>query len=71
MDPETKTGSRMTAPAQLTLDKLWPCPACKGTGIKQQPVRIPDGWMVQNTCRVCNGAGTVTYDPNDFTGIPY
>jgi DnaJ-class molecular chaperone len=62
----------MTELAQLTLEQLRPCPACKGTGLTEQPLtRIPDSWMAQTVCRVCKGAGTVAYDPDDHTEIPF
>ena len=51
--------------AQLALDQLHICPSCNGTG--QRKDREHDG---TRPCPVCEGAGTVDYDPDDTT-IPY
>lgn len=49
---------------QLDILELWPCPACHGTGLR--------GLVPEDTarCRVCEGAGTVNYDPADIS-IPF
>lgn len=50
---------------QLAIDELYPCPACKGTG--ERP-NLETGGV--RPCRVCEGCGTVPYDPDD-NEIPY
>lgn len=50
---------------QLELDQLHLCPRCDGTGAVDDPET--GGTRV---CGVCQGAGTVPYDPAD-QAIPY
>lgn len=50
---------------QLAIDQLHACPACGGAG---QTTSHETGG--RQLCRVCEGTGTVPYDPDD-TSIPF
>lgn len=47
----------------MSIENLYSCDVCLGTG--RNPAR-DDG-----RCRNCDGTGSLTYDPHDYTAIPY
>jgi len=56
----------MSALEQLALTELWPCTTCQGTG------HVEDRETgVDHTCPTCRGAGTLEYDPDDKSVIPF
>jgi DnaJ-class molecular chaperone len=52
----------VTVPVQTSLDQLHPCIYCSATGKVRD--RETDE---ERTCRVCDGTGSVNYDPEDET----
>lgn len=56
---DTPHGSRSENATQLNLESLHGCPRCAGLGVRHGQI-----------CRVCEGAGTVPYDPADLS-IPF
>ena len=58
----------MNEPEQLSLEQLYECPTCHGTGVdpRDSPVLVDE----RVPCLTCYGSGHVTYDPNDHT-IPF
>ncbi len=47
---------------QMSLEQLWPCPSCQGS--TRQP-------LTGDPCRVCQASGTVAYDPDDLSEVPF
>lgn len=53
---------------QMSLLQLWPCNACGGRG------RVREGWegdWTDKPCPTCRGSGTLDYDPEDKSQIPF
>lgn len=53
-------------PVQTSLLDENQCPACGGAGRRALPET-----GAASTCRVCQGAGNVPYDPTDHSEIPF
>ncbi len=67
---ETQQASLPAVTDQLALTELWPCTTCHGTGkvLVDNPAMI----MAQTKrCPTCQGAGTLEYDPDDLSVIPF
>jgi len=50
---------------QMSLLNLWPCNVCNAHG------RVPDREGEMKLCPTCRGAGTLDYDPEDKSEIPF
>lgn len=51
----------MSDDEQLRLTDLYPCPACGGRGYRE----YGESGSAFVKCRVCDGSGSVGYDPDD------
>jgi DnaJ-class molecular chaperone len=67
-DERPPQGQPVSEPKQQTLDQLWTCDVCQGTGYETDRETA-----ILMRCRTCGGSGLLDYQPstteNPFDGI--